>query len=126
MIQVTDKIFEQLVDESLSELPKRYTQHLKNVVFLVEDDPSPEQRARLHLLDGQTLYGLYEGVPLPARGTGYNMVLPDRITIFKQPMEFGASTMAELKAQVKRTLWHEVAHYYGLGHDRIHELEKKF
>ena len=71
----------------------------------------------------QTLYGLYEGVPLTKRNAGYQFILPDRITIFKLPITQAVSSIQELKAQVKHTLWHEIAHYYGLDHDRIHQIE---
>ena len=83
-------------------------------------------RADLQLRCDQTLFGLYQGIPRTQRGAGYNMVLPDKITLFKQPMLVRSSTMAELRQQLKHTLWHEIAHHYGLEHDRIHELERKF
>jgi predicted Zn-dependent protease with MMP-like domain len=94
-------------------------------VFLVEDEPTPEQRVRLNLYPNETLFGLYEGVPLPQRNGGTKL-LPDKITIFKNPMLRTCNDMAQLKALINHTIWHEVAHYYGLDHKRIHELEQKF
>ncbi len=126
MLDVTDKAFNDLIAEALDELPPEYTSRLNNVLITYEDEPSPEQRTRLRLHHGQTLFGLYEGVPLTKRGNGYNMVLPDRITIFKRPMLHTAADMPGLKAQVKHTLWHEIAHYFGLDHDRIHEIEARW
>jgi predicted Zn-dependent protease with MMP-like domain len=73
---------------------------------------------------GLTLYGLYEGIPLTQRTNNYSGVLPDKITIFRLPILAGASTRAEVVKQVKNTVWHEVAHHFGLAHDRIRELEK--
>jgi predicted Zn-dependent protease with MMP-like domain len=68
------------------------------------------------------LFGLYEGVPLPQRN-GVTKLLPDKITIFKKPLEFISSDLDDLREHVRHTVWHEVAHYYGLGHKRIHELD---
>jgi predicted Zn-dependent protease with MMP-like domain len=73
----------------------------------------------------QTLFGLYEGIPLTQRGAGYNLVLPDKITIFKNPIVMFAPNLESLKKQVRHTVWHEIAHHYGLNHKRIHEVEKE-
>ena len=117
--------FEQLVAKAIDDIPPHYAKHIKNLAFVVEDEPSLEQRHRLHLHNNQTLYGLYEGVPLTKRAGNYNLVLPDKITIFKRPMEFTSNSLTELEEQVRHTLWHEVAHYYGLDHGRINKLENK-
>ena len=103
-------------------LPQEYIKGLKNVVITFEDNPTEEQRRRQNLQAWQTLFGLYEGVPLTRRGN-YSMVLPDKITLFKGPLEAASMSGEQLQERIKRTLWHEIAHYYGLGHDRIHELE---
>jgi predicted Zn-dependent protease with MMP-like domain len=123
MVEVSDEQFEQLINEAMDELPQERIQRLDNIAITYEDEPSPEQRKKLKLRCHETLYGLYEGIPLTRRGMGYNMVLPDKITLFKHPITQGARNIAEVKEQVKHTLWHEIAHYYGLDHDRIHELE---
>lgn len=120
---VSDDQFNDLIAAALDELPEEYTSRLNNVLITYEDIPSEDQRRRLKLHNGQTLFGLYEGVPLTQRGSGYNLVLPDRITIFKLPMLQVSEDLPALKAQVKHTLWHEIAHYFGLGHKRIHEIE---
>ena len=125
MPDISDEQFNTYVSEAIDSLPDTYIDNMKNVVVVVEDDPSVEQRTKLHLVEGVTLYGLYEGIPLTARGAGYNLVLPDKITIFKNPILSGVASIDELKEQIKRTVWHEIAHHYGLGHDRIHELEHK-
>ena len=123
MMRVSDEEFDEIVAAARASLPEQF-KHVKNVAILVEDEPSPEQRAQLHLVDGQTLYGLYEGVPL-ARRQGTLKVLPDKITLFKGPLEASVQNLAELKHAVLHTLWHEIAHYYGLDHPRIRELEGK-
>lgn len=126
MIEVTDTQFNDLIAESLDELPEEYTSRLNNVLITYEDTPTPEQREKLRLRCNETLFGLYEGIPLTARGNGYNMVLPDKITIFKNPMQEVSHQLANLKAQVKHTLWHEIAHYFGLNHERIHAIERSW
>ncbi len=122
MQELTDERFQQLIDEALGELPKRSLDHLKNVAILFEGVPTPEQREKLQLLPYQSLYGLYEGIPLPQR-QGQTTTLPDRITLFKLPILASSHDETSLKEQIKHTLWHEVAHYYGLNHDKIRELE---
>jgi predicted Zn-dependent protease with MMP-like domain len=122
MIQVSDEEFQKLIDQALSELPGEHVKNIKNIAILYEDRPTPEQREKLQLRNDQTLLGLYEGTPLPQR-QGMTRLLPDKITLFREPLSYHANTPAELKEEIKHTLWHEIAHYYGLDHDRIHELE---
>jgi predicted Zn-dependent protease with MMP-like domain len=122
MIEVSDQEFQRLIDQALSELPGEHVQNIKNVAILYDDEPTPEQRDKLSLRHDQTLLGLYEGVPLSQR-QGMTRLLPDKITLFRRPLQWHANTAAELKEQIKHTLWHEIAHYYGLDHDRIRELE---
>ncbi|HET6925081.1 MAG TPA: metallopeptidase family protein [Candidatus Saccharimonadales bacterium] len=122
MLDISDDRFQELIDEALGELPREQTDGLKNVAILFEDEPTPEQRVRLNLHMGESLYGLYEGIPLAFR-QGNQPLLPDRITIFKIPMLMSSPDVPALKAQIKHTLWHEIGHYYGLDHDRIHEIE---
>ncbi|MFO0882272.1 MAG: metallopeptidase family protein [Candidatus Saccharimonadales bacterium] len=124
MISVSNEEFNQFASEAVDSLPSQYLDHLNNVAIVVEDEPTPEQRQKLHLVNGVTLFGLYEGIPLTNRSGNYSLVLPDKITIFKLPIEASCNSLDELKEQIKRTLWHEIAHHYGLGHDRIHELEQ--
>lgn len=118
----SDDEFDQIISDALDTLPEKYTSRLQNVAIIYEDEPSPEQREKLQLHCNQTLFGLYEGVPLPRRG-GIQPLLPDKITIFKLPMAYTSNSFEELKKQVRHTLWHEMAHYFGLDHKRIHELE---
>lgn len=125
MYIVSQEEFERLVGQAIDAIPDGYAKNIKNLAFVVEDLPTPEQRVKLNLHPNESLFGLYEGVPLTRRSGGYNLVLPDKITIFKRPMEMSVNSLPDLKAQIKHTIWHEVAHYYGLDHARIHELEDK-
>ena len=122
MISVTDDQFAEYIAEALETLPKDHLQAIENVAVVYADDPTPDQRVQLELRNDQTLFGLYEGVPLPQRNgvTGYG---PDKITIFKHPIEMFADSIPGLKEQIRHTIWHEVAHYFGLNHRQIHELE---
>jgi predicted Zn-dependent protease with MMP-like domain len=119
----TDDEFDELVSQALDSLPQKYTSKLQGSVAIVyADEPTSEQRTELQLRGDQTLLGLYQGVPLPAR-QGVTKILPDKITLFKLPLAAHSATPADLQENVRHTLWHEMAHYFGLGHKRIHELE---
>ncbi|MEK7594787.1 MAG: metallopeptidase family protein [Patescibacteria group bacterium] len=122
MVEVSEEEFQRLIDEALGELPKQQVENIKNVAILYEDLPTEDQRAKTNLHPNQTLLGLYEGIPLTKR-QGMSTTLPDKITLFRVPLQYQSNTPAELKENIKHTLWHEIAHYFGLDHDRIHELE---
>lgn len=121
MIEVSDQEFERLIAAAMDSLPKQF-EKVDNVAIVVEDEPTLDQRRQLHLHDGQTLFGLYEGVPLPQR-QGQAKLLPDKITLFKQPLQLVCNNIEELQEHIRHTIWHELAHYYGLDHPRIRELE---
>ncbi len=121
---ISDDEFQDLIDQGLSELPKEHLQNIKNVAIIYSDRPSEAQRVRSELRPDQTLLGLYEGIPLSER-QGMTPTLPDKITLFKIPLWYKAGgDPVKLKEEIKHTVWHEVAHYYGLNHDQIHKLEK--
>lgn len=122
MNQISDELFQQLINEALESLPGEHVKNIKNVAILYQDLPTPEQREQLALRHDQTLLGLYEGIPLSQR-QGMTRLLPDKITLFKIPLESRADTINDLKEEIRHTLWHEIAHYYGLDHDQIHHLE---
>lgn len=124
-MEVDDAQFDSLISQAMDALPQEYIAGLNNVLITYADEPTAEQRKVLKLRCDQTLFGLYEGIPLTKRTNNYSLVLPDKITLFKRPMVLASATMAELQAQIKNTLWHEIAHYYGLDHARIHALESK-
>jgi len=104
--------FEELVSAALDTIPEELARLVDNCVVLVEDDPPR----------GRALLGVYVGTPLTARGPGYTMVTPDRITIFRNPILRLASSEAEVVEQVRVTVVHEIAHHFGIGDDRLDEL----
>lgn len=120
----TDEEFSKLIADALDELPEKYTSKLRNVVITYADEPDEHQRAKLGLGAGQSLFGLYEGIPLTGRGNGFSGQLPDKITLFKLPLFYVSSDEEDFKKRIKHTLWHEIAHYFGLDHDRINEIER--
>lgn len=122
---LTDEQFDMLITKAMDELPQEYITGLDNVAIVMSDEPSADQERKMKLREGTILLGLYEGIPLTQRGNAYTFVLPDKITLFKQALLQVSHSEAQLFEQIKRTLWHEIAHYYGLDHGRIHELESK-
>ena len=123
MIEVSDEQFQELINQALESLPGEHVRNIANVAILYEEEPTPAQREELRLSCDQTLLGLYEGVPLSQR-QGMTRVFPDKITLFKGPLTRYASSLGQLKEEIRHTLWHEIGHYYGLNHDRIHKLER--
>jgi predicted Zn-dependent protease with MMP-like domain len=124
MFVVDRATFESIVTKAVDHLPEIYRQKIDNIAFIVEDIPTPEQRVKLDLANNQTLFGLYEGVPLPQR-QGSMKIMPDKITLYQIPIQSVVSNMEQLYDQVARTVWHEVAHYFGLDHNMIEKLNKK-
>lgn len=106
--------FRQLVEEALDSLPEEYAKKLDNVGVVVEDFPTPSQRAKLRLPPWALLFGLYEGIPQTNR-RNYAMVLPDKITIFKNSILVVSRTEEEIRAQVRATVIHEIGHHFGLS-----------
>lgn len=115
--------FERLVETALESLPPDFASRLDNVTIIVEDLPSPEQLAGAGVDDHHELLGLYEGIPLTERPRGYAGALPDRISIFRVPIErvCGSDTEA-IKRQVRETVMHELGHYFGMDEDRLRDL----
>jgi predicted Zn-dependent protease with MMP-like domain len=123
-MDLSDEQFDHLISRAMNELPQQYIKGLNNVAIVYADAPDEHQAKKARLREGSILLGLYEGIPLTQRGAGYSGVLPDKITLFKYPILAVVRSHEELFAQIKRTLWHEIAHYYGLNHDRIHQIQK--
>lgn len=111
--------FEQLVGEALAELPRDFADRLENVSIVIEDFATPEQLAKVDLNDPHRLLGLYEGVPLTRRSQGYAGALPDRISIFRIPIEELCRTDDQIRKQVRETVMHELGHYFGMNEQML-------
>jgi len=116
--------FEEIVKEGIESIPKRFLEKLENVDICIEDQPSSYQLKKLKKRGGFLIFGLYEGIPQTKR-SHYGQVLPDKITIFRKPIERIAKTEEEIKGIVKNTVWHEIAHHFGMDEKRVREAEKK-
>jgi predicted Zn-dependent protease with MMP-like domain len=125
MYELIDEDFDKLITKAMDELPQEYIKGLDNVAIVMADAPTEEQKVKMKLRENSILLGLYEGIPLTQRGNGYTFVLPDKITLFKHSIMRVVRNEEELFEQIKRTLWHEIAHYYGLNHARIDQLQDK-
>jgi predicted Zn-dependent protease with MMP-like domain len=107
--------FEQLVSEALDALPEDIAGLMTNVAVTVEDEPPP----------GQPLLGLYEGIPWGRRGPYYAGALPDKITIYRGPIErLAGGDHAKLTALVRRVVFHEIAHHFGISDERLVEIDR--
>jgi len=99
---------------------------MKNLTIVVEDEPSPDLLRELEIETPDTLFGLYQGTPLPERPWGFGNELPDQILIFQGPHERMAANEDELVVALAETLIHEVGHYYGLSEEEIQEIEEQY
>ncbi len=120
-VWLSRRAFEELVRETLDSLPEPIRDALDNVAIMVEREPRVRHR-RVVGVRGGTLFGLYEGVPLPARTSGYGMVTPDVITLFQGPLCRAARDRAELMRLIRETVLHELAHHFGIDDHRLQEL----
>src|SRR5215831_13756068 len=111
--------FESLIHKVIRELPPEFRNRLENVAVIVEDYPSQELKEHLGISDEDTLFGLYEGVPMTERGFFQQPLYPDRIVIFQRALEDECQSIEELKNELKTTLVHEVAHFFGIDDDHL-------
>lgn len=115
--------FAEIVMEVLEDLPEEFRRHMENVEIEIRDWPGRKEREQARVPPGQTLFGLYQGIPLIERGQGYNLVLPDRIILFRGPIMRAGGSRAGVRRQIRRTLLHEIAHHFGISDDRLRELD---
>jgi predicted Zn-dependent protease with MMP-like domain len=120
---MTRESFEDLLDEILDGIPDEFADRLENVEFIVEDRPDRGTREEMNLTGSETLLGLYQGVPFSYRSpTWYAGVLPDRIVVYQKNIEASAGRPERVRAVLKRTLLHEIAHYFGISDRRLREI----
>ena len=111
--------------QALDELPEEIAERMSNVDIEVQAWPSASQLRSVGISSGQTLLGLYQGIPLTKRTSGYQMVAPDRITIFQGPLERLSKSDAQLVQRVRSTVIHEMAHHFGISDERLREIEAR-
>jgi predicted Zn-dependent protease with MMP-like domain len=123
---MTRKRFERLVAEAITLIPRRFRREMDNLALVVEDQPSLELLAEMDIEPPDSLYGLYQGTPLPERTWAFGNVLPDKITIYQRPIEEDCEDEDEVRAVIGETLIHEVGHYFGLSEEEIQEIEERY
>jgi predicted Zn-dependent protease with MMP-like domain len=112
MFEVTNERFEELAAEAVASLPETFSSRMDNVAIIVEDEAH-----------GRNLFGLYEGIPLTRRAlSSYNAVMPDRITLYQRTICQVCATEDDVRAQVRKTVIHEIAHHFGISDPRLDEL----
>lgn len=117
--------FRQLAVKAVEELPEELASLVENADIVVEDWPTSAQIVSSRLRKGETLLGLYEGVPLTRRTSHYGLVPPDKITLFQRPIEARFRNDDEVADEIRRVVHHEIAHYFGISDARLRQLEKK-
>jgi predicted Zn-dependent protease with MMP-like domain len=123
---MTREAFSELVEEALQEIPRRFRAAMKNVAVVVEDEPPGHILEEMEIGPDDTLFGLYQGTPLPERGWTYGNTLPDRIAIYQGPIEDICETEEEIRDCVAETVIHEFGHYFGMSEEEIEEIEEKY
>jgi predicted Zn-dependent protease with MMP-like domain len=118
-----DNSFEALVLRAVEKLPEEFRALMENVDVVVAEYPTAAQNKQAG--PGHTLLGLYEGVPRTVRGAHYQLVMPDKITIFQRPIESICASPEELMAEVQRVVRHEIAHHFGLSDTELSRIEKR-
>lgn len=121
VVHLTESAFEQLVVDVLDSLPESLLSVLDNVDVVIEPRPSQATLDEVGITDG-SLYGLYEGIPITVRDGSYSLVVPDKITIFKEVILEACATQDEVVDQVRTTVIHEVAHHFGIDEEKLDEL----
>ncbi len=122
---VERETFEELVRQAVATLPEEIAERMSNVDVEVQERPTDRQLRSLGVPSGQTLLGLYQGIPLTRRTSGYNLVSPDRIIIFQRPLELTSRGDDDLVERVRDTVVHEIAHHFGISDERLQEMARE-
>jgi predicted Zn-dependent protease with MMP-like domain len=123
---VTRTRFEHLVEEALRMIPQQFRDAMVNVAVVVEDEPADELLDEMEIPEEDTLFGLYQGTPLPERGWAHGNSLPDRISIYQFPIEDACDTEDDVRECVAETVIHEFGHYFGMSEEEIEQIEEQF
>jgi predicted Zn-dependent protease with MMP-like domain len=123
---MTRQRFARLVEDALRRIPRRFREAVHNVAVVIEDEPPPEVLEELGIEPPDTLFGLYQGTPLPERDWTHSNALPDRIAIYQRPIEDACETDDEIRDTIIETVIHEFGHYFGLSEEEIEEIEARY
>lgn len=123
---MTRERFAALVEDVLREIPQRFRDAMKNVAVIVEDEPPPELLEEMDMEPDDTLFGLYQGIPLTQRDSHYGNTLPDRISIYQWPIEDASEDEEDIRACVAETVIHEFGHYFGMTEEEIAHIEERY
>lgn len=123
---MTHSEFRQRVQAALADIPQEFRDALTNIAIVIEDEPSDRQLEDLGIEPPDTLYGLYEGTPLTERGWADGNRLPDKITLFRLPIEEDSETDDDVIVGIGETLIHEIGHYFGLSEEEIEAIEDQY
>lgn len=119
MFQVSENVFQEIMEDALLKIPKAFKDRIENIAFIVEAYPSLHDLEKLNVTNQYHLLGLYSGIPYTSRNTNYSSALPDRIILFQKNIESLCNTRAELESKIKEVLIHEIAHYFGMDEDEV-------
>ncbi|MCD6471456.1 metallopeptidase family protein [bacterium] len=123
---MSEEEFEKLVKKAILKLPPHIRKKMDNVAIVIKKRPSNYERELLKMRSGSLLLGLYQGVPQTVWGRNFMTKLPDKITIFQEPIEMLARTPEEISELVKITVWHEIAHHFGFNETQVRKLQQKW
>jgi predicted Zn-dependent protease with MMP-like domain len=123
---VTREQFTALVEDALREIPRSFREAMKNVAVVVEDEPPDHILQEMEIGPDDSLFGLYQGTPLPDRSWTYGNTLPDRISIYQFPIEDACEDDDEIRECVAETVIHEFGHYFGMSEEEIEAIEEKY
>jgi predicted Zn-dependent protease with MMP-like domain len=123
---MTRAAFERLVAEAVTLIPRRFRREIRNLALIVEDEPTDDLLAEMEIEPPDSLYGLYQGTPLPERTWAFGNTLPDRIVLFQRPIEEDCEDEDEMRAVIGETLIHEIGHYFGLSEEEIADIEERY
>ncbi len=118
--------FARLVAEAVTLIPPRFRREMKNLALVIEAEPSAQLLEEMDIEPPDSLYGLYQGTPLPERTWAFGNALPDRITLYQRPIEEDCDDKDEMRVVIGETLIHEVGHYFGLSEEEIEDIEERY
>jgi predicted Zn-dependent protease with MMP-like domain len=125
-MKVSRRRFEALVHEALRTIPARFREEMRNVAVVIEEEPEPELLAEMGIEPPDSLYGLYQGIPLTERSWSDGQSLPDRVVLYRGPITEDAEDEDDLMVIVAETVIHEFGHYFGLSEDEIEDIEEAY